>query len=416
MRFNAIERRMSDVRLLPKVVILMVVSTLMLLAKLWFDASHLEETLLLGGIEASKADQMAQSLIWNGLMETAVMGVFFVVFLLAGSRLMVRQVNYLVSLLHRFSQQDLSHRVELNSKDEFGDIARAVSHSQNHLREVFGNQRSISKELGEIASQVTLCMEEANESISEEFKQIEQLAGAMSEMAASVREVAGHAEQASRATTESRALAEQGQGYVAETVTTISALSTNIQRSSGVVSDVEQGVQRIGSVVDTIRSISEQTNLLALNAAIEAARAGEAGRGFAVVADEVRSLANRAQAATVEIQQMIEQLQQGARQATLLMSESVTQADLGVEQVNRAGDQLGTIVNRVHAVADMNYQIATAAEQQSKVAEEMEDNLTQVKQIVEGSVVVIRELLEASGQVEAHSRDLDSTIRAFKLD
>lgn len=416
MRFNALERRLGDVRLVPKVVALMVVSTVLLLGKLWFDASHLEVTLRDSGILPAQAEEIANRLVWAGLLETGAMGVFFVIVLMAGSRLMVRQVHYLVSFLQRFSQQDLSHKVELTCRDEFGDIARALANSQDHLRDVFGNQRAISKEMGDLASQVSLCMEEANESISEEFKQIEQLAGAMSEMAASVRDVAGHAEQASRATTQTRTLAEEGQGYVAETVATISALSGNIQRSSNVVADVEHGVQRIGSVVDTIRSISEQTNLLALNAAIEAARAGEAGRGFAVVADEVRSLANRAQAATVEIQQMIEQLQQGARQATELMAQSVAQADAGVEQVNRAGSQLETIVERVHGVADMNIQIASAAEQQSTVAEEMESNLTQVKQIVEGSVIVIRELMEASAQVEQHSQSLDKSIRAFKLD
>ncbi|QFI55922.1 methyl-accepting chemotaxis protein [Aeromonas simiae] len=416
MRFNVLERYLSDIRLVPKVVLLMVASTLLLLGKLWFDASYLESTLTEGGIDAARAAEIAGRLVWAGLVETAVMGVFFVIFLLAGSRLMVRQVRYLVGLLHRFSQKDLSHSVELDSKDEFGDIARAVADSQSHLRQVFGEQRGISKELGDISSQVTLCMEEAYESINEEFRQIEQLAGAMSEMAASVRDVAGHAEQASQATGQTRDLAIMGQGHVADTVSTMASLSNNIQRSSGVVNEVEEGVQRIGSVVDTIRSISEQTNLLALNAAIEAARAGEAGRGFAVVADEVRNLANRTQVATVEIQQMIEQLQQSARQATDLMAQSVVQADTGLEQVNRAGSQLETIVQRVHEVADMNEQIASAAEQQSTVAEDMESNLTQVKQVVEGSVVVIRELLEASGMVEGHCRRLDGTIRAFKLD
>ena len=168
-------------------------------------------------------------------------------------------------------------------------------------------------------------------------------------------------------------------------------------------------------MVDTIRSISEQTNLLALNAAIEAARAGEAGRGFAVVASEVRELANRAQAATVEIQRMIELLQGNARQAVGLMAESVQQADKGVAQVTQAGDQLATIVQRVQGVADMNRQIAAASEQQSSVAEEMNANLEQVKQVVEGSVVVLRELKDASELVEHHSQTLDNHIQAFKL-
>ena len=415
MQLNPLERRMSNIRLVPKVVLLMVFSTLLLLAKLWFDASNLEATLLSEGIDAAMANTIADRLLWTGLVETALMGVVFVVLLLTGSRLMVKQVHYLVGLLERFANKDLSHSVLLKSRDEFGDIAKAVAHSQENLKEVFGTQRAACKELNEIASQVTLCMDEANEAINEEFTQIEQLASAMSQMVGAIREVANHAEQASHATAETSQLAEEGSRCVAATVNTIDTLSGNIQRSSTVVNEVEHGVDRIGSVVDTIRSISEQTNLLALNAAIEAARAGEAGRGFAVVASEVRELANRARAATVEIQKMIEQLQGNARQAVGLMAESVQQADKGVEQVTQAGTQLDTIVQRVQGVADMNRQIAAASEQQSSVAEEMNANLEQVKQVVEGSVVVLRELKDASELVEHHSQTLDSHIQAFKL-
>ena len=415
MQLNLLEKRMSNIRLVHKVVLLMVFSTLLLLTKLWFDANNLEATLLSEGLDPAKADAISNRLLWTGLMETAIMGLLFVILLLTGSRLMVKQVHYLVGLLDRFAKRDLSHKVLLKSRDEFGDIAKAVSHSQDNLKEVFGNQRAACKELNDIASQVTLCMEEANEAISEEFAQIEQLASAMSQMVGAIREVATHADQASHATAETSRLAEEGSRCVADTVSTIDTLSGNIQQSATVVNQVEQGVERIGSVVDTIRGISEQTNLLALNAAIEAARAGEAGRGFAVVASEVRELANRAQAATVEIQKMIEQLQGNAAQAAELMAQSVRQADKGVEQVTQAGTQLATIVQRVQGVADMNRHIAAASEQQSSVAEEMRGNLEQVKQIAEGSVVVLRELQEASELVEQHSKDLDSQIHSFKL-
>lgn len=351
MQLNSLERRMSNIRLVPKVVLLMVFSTLLLLAKLWFDASNLEATLLGEGIDATKANAIADRLLWTGLMETALMGVVFVVLLLTGSRLMVKQVHYLVGLLERFARKDLSHSVLLKSRDEFGDIAKAVAHSQDNLKEGFGTQRAACKELNDIASQVTLCMEEANEAINEEFTQIEQLASAMSQMVGAIREVANHAEQASHATFDASALAEEGSRCVAATVSTIDTLSGNIQRSSAVVNEVEHGVDRIGSVVDTIRSISEQTNLLALNAAIEAARAGDQGRGFAVVADEVRQLAARTSLSTDEIAKVVQKNRELTARVTDDMARVAGSAELGKQQIDKVNEVMAEIREEANNVS-----------------------------------------------------------------
>jgi methyl-accepting chemotaxis protein len=178
---------------------------------------------------------------------------------------------------------------------------------------------------------------------------------------------------------------------------------------------VEARVDQIGSVIVTIQGISEQTNLLALNAAIEAARAGDAGRGFAVVADEVRNLAQRTQTATVEIQEMISQLQSSANQAVDLMEQSVVEAAEGVDLVTRAGGELDKIVEQVQKINDMNFHIASAAEQQTAVADEMNQNLTNVRELVEASVTVVSELSETSDTMQAYANDLEGKIQAFKV-
>jgi methyl-accepting chemotaxis protein len=195
----------------------------------------------------------------------------------------------------------------------------------------------------------------------------------------------------------------------------MSELSNDISASAQAVNQVEERVESIGSVVGTIQGISEQTNLLALNAAIEAARAGEAGRGFAVVADEVRNLAQRTQQATVEIQEMISHLQSSANSAVELMEKSVVEAADGVELVTNAGAELDGIVSQVNQINDMNFQIATAAGQQSSVAEEMNQNLTNVRELVEASVTVVTELLETSEMMQSNAEELDGKIKSFRV-
>ena len=299
--------------------------------------------------------------------------------------------------------QECLQEEELFNDDQFkGALTRLCGYLKQQKRSTKNNTDKHSNtvnQLNDTAEQLNSCMEIINEAVSEEFEQIELLVTAMNEMTSTVKGVESNAESASSSTAEATEVAEEGRSAVNATISSINLLSENIDASAVAVNTVEAKVESIGSVVETIRSISEQTNLLALNAAIEAARAGEAGRGFAVVADEVRNLAKRTQDATVEIQGMIEQLQKSAQQAVNLMENSVKEADVGVSQVTQAGIKLSDIVEKVNYTSEMNCQIASVAKEQTTVVDEINANLEQVKETVEGSVMVIKEVSEMSGEL-----------------
>lgn len=363
----------------------------------------------------SAAGQYYNAYLVQVAWQTGIMIIAFMVILLGGSRLMLRQINYLIDGMRLMARKNLSQPVEMDCKDEFGELARELEKARIQLASVLRTQRNSSEELYSIAEVMTISMDETRESAKEQFGEIDQLASAMSEMTSTVQDVAAHARAASQATESSREQAIRGQSYVTNTINTIHKLSDDIRQSAGVVNQVEERVEKISSVVVTIQGISEQTNLLALNAAIEAARAGEAGRGFAVVADEVRNLAQNTQKATVEIQEMITQLQSSAQQAVGLMEQSVVEAVDSVESVSKAGEELNLIVEQIAQINDMNFHIATAAEQQASVADEMNVNLTNVREIVEASVVVVTELAETSGSMQSNAEQLDLKIKEFAV-
>ncbi|MDG3089089.1 methyl-accepting chemotaxis protein [Vibrio hannami] len=370
-------------------------------------------------IVASQSSEIAQGYyndyISNVIWQTLLMIVVFIVILLGAAKTMLRQTQFIENSIKTMADKNLSESIELNCKDEYGDIARELEKTRVQLHDVIGAQVAASEELSALTEVMTMSMSETKESTQEEFSEIDQLASAMSEMTSTVQTVAEHARSASSVTEQASEQARSGQKFVQDTVGKMNELSGDIAQSAEAVNQVEERVDAISSVVGTIQGISEQTNLLALNAAIEAARAGEAGRGFAVVADEVRNLAQSTQKATVEIQDMITQLQDSANSAVELMEKSVVEAADGVELVTNAGSELDGIVGQVTNINDMNFQIATAADQQSSVAEEMNQNLSNVRELVEASVVVIGELLETSELMQSNAEELDGKIRSFKI-
>ncbi|EMK3511393.1 methyl-accepting chemotaxis protein [Vibrio parahaemolyticus] len=413
--FKPWERVISDIRLVPKMVMLMVFSTVLIVAKQLWDANTFYDSLLAATQNAQVAQQHYEAYLTQVVWQTALLIVVFVALLLAAARVMLRQTQYLNEAIKLMASKNLSVPFGMDCKDEYGDVARELEKTRRQLHDVIQMQINASDELATLTEVMTLSMSETKESAQEEFNEIDQLATAMSEMSSTVQTVADHAQTASSLTEQASTQAVTGQQFLQSTVAKMSELSSDIASSAQAVNQVEERVESIGSVVGTIQGISEQTNLLALNAAIEAARAGEAGRGFAVVADEVRNLAQRTQQATVEIQEMITQLQASATSAVDLMEKSVVEAAEGVELVSNAGSELDGIVAQVTQINDMNFQIATASGQQSSVAEEMSQNLTNVRELVEASVVVVTELLETSEMMQSNAGELDKKIKSFSV-
>jgi methyl-accepting chemotaxis protein len=230
----------------------------------------------------------------------------------------------------------------------------------------------------------------------------------------SAHEVKGNAEHTASASHDANERAVHGQKITQEAILAIQELSSSVTNAAQVINQLDEQSQRVGAVLDVIRGISEQTNLLALNAAIEAARAGEMGRGFAVVADEVRTLASRTHDSTEEIQQMIEALQQGARNAVGAMEQSIGSADQGVDKVQDAVSALNDIVTHVDQITALNTQMATAAEEQSYVAEEINRNIIDITQIADSTADDASQTTRVSENLVQLANQLEGLVQKFK--
>ena len=355
---------------------------------------------------------------------TRTLAVIGVVIALVGLGIMLlvgyslgRPARKLVGMLNAVAQGDgdLTQRLEVDRADEFGDIARGFNTFLDKL------QRMISEVVGSV-QQVTDAAEDTadiamrtNDGVQKQLGEIELVATAVTEMTATAQDVARNASLAAEAASNANGSANHGRDVVQQTADTIAQLSVDIEQAVQTVQSLARDSDNITSILDTIRGIAEQTNLLALNAAIEAARAGEHGRGFAVVADEVRNLALRTQTSTEEIQQMIEQLQAGTQQTVKVMEQSRQRTGESVLQAEEADAALLSITQAVSVINDMNIQIASAAEEQSAVAEDINRNVANIDDVAHAVAGGAAESSSASAGLTKLAEHQRRLINQFKV-
>ena len=333
--------------------------------------------------------------------------------------LMTRQIivplTQTLAVVKRFAEGDLSDIPRSQRRDEIGVLQRGVQQMGDTLRELISGIRDGVSQLSSAAEQLSAVTEQTSAGVNSQKQETDQVATAMQEMTATVHEVARNAEEASQAASEADTETTQGDVVVGQVVRGIESLAQEMQRSTDAMAILQEESGRIGSVMDVIKAVAEQTNLLALNAAIEAARAGEAGRGFAVVADEVRSLAQRTQQSTEEIESLIQALQQGTQQVATALHDSRAMTDDSVGLARQAGQALEAIAHKVANIQVMNQQIAAAAEQQGAVAEEISRSVVNVRDVAEQTATASDQTASSSAELARLGNHLQELVSRFRV-
>ncbi len=306
---------------------------------------------------------------------------------------------------------DFSHEVVCDTHDEFGDIAESAKIVQHQLGSMVRDLKRLSEELNNSAAQLSVMVTNNADSILHQKDETAHLGTSMGEMTKAVKDIAQHAHSTAEKTRLSDEYSTKGDQIVNDLINEMRSLASEINTSNDLVQSVEVETNQIGNVMDVITGIAEQTNLLALNAAIEAARAGEQGRGFAVVADEVRTLASRTQESTAEIRSVIERLQGATRSASEAMQKGAENSNTTMEMAQKAGEALRDIKQSVSEITEANIEIASAAEEQSSVSEQVDQNVIRINELAntvydvgQQSEAAVQTVLNSSADMKSHAQ------------